>query len=130
MRRFPVGPVTMILLQLPLMSSGQGGYDKGMCMMGFWACRLVWLEEPDADGKIHKPECTGAAVYTRDGRLSVQVMYRDASRGINAAPAQHSQRVRTVGQVTHDEVSGPEGTLESCLGALLTMPRFQKRMPP
>ena len=92
MRRLPVGPVTMILLLLPLMSSGQGRYDKRSVhdrFLGAW--RLVWLEEPDADGKIHKPDCTGLLVYTGDGHMSVQVMYRDASRRISAAPVQYSQ---------------------------------------
>ena len=92
MRRLPVGPVTTIVLLLPLMSSGQGRYDQRSVQdrfLGAW--RLVWLEEPEADGKIQKPDCTGLLVYTRDGHMSVQVMYRDTSRGINATPAQYSQ---------------------------------------
>ena len=44
--------------------------------IGAWG--LAWLEEPAADGKIHRPDCTGLLVYTRDGHMSVQVMYRKA----------------------------------------------------
>ena len=43
-------------------------------------------------GKFTSLNVRGLLVYTRDGRLSVQVMYRDASRGIKAAPVQYSQR--------------------------------------
>ncbi len=57
--------------------------------VGAW--KLVWLEEPDADGKIHKADCTGLLVYTRDGHMSVQVMYRNAQSGGGAAPVQYAQ---------------------------------------
>lgn len=43
--------------------------------VGAW--RLAWLEEQGADGKIHRADCTGLLVYTRDGHMSVQVMYRN-----------------------------------------------------
>lgn len=57
--------------------------------VGAW--RLVWLEEPEADGKIHKADCTGLLVDTRDGHMSVQVMYRSAQGGAGAAPVQYAQ---------------------------------------
>jgi hypothetical protein len=41
---------------------------------GAW--KLVSLEEPSADGQPHKADCVGMFVFTRDGRASVQVMYR------------------------------------------------------
>jgi hypothetical protein len=82
----------MIVLLLPLMSSGQGAHDdRSMADQFLGAWRLLWLAEPDADGKIHKPDCTGMLVYTRDGHMSVQVMYRDAPAGTNAAPVQYAQ---------------------------------------
>jgi len=43
--------------------------------IGAW--RLASLEEERADGKVHKADCTGMLVYTRDGHMSVQVMYRN-----------------------------------------------------
>jgi hypothetical protein len=57
--------------------------------IGAW--RLVWLEEPEVDGKVHRADCTGMLVYTRDGHMSVQVMYRDPQAGSNAAPMQYAQ---------------------------------------
>ena len=59
---------------------------------GAW--RLAWLEEEGADGKIHRPDCTGLLVYSRDGHMSVQVMYRNpqaSSEATSAAPAQYAQ---------------------------------------
>jgi Lipocalin-like domain len=52
---------------------------------------LVWLEEPDASGKIHKADCTGLLVYTRDGHMSVQVMYRNPQAGAEAGPVKYAQ---------------------------------------
>jgi hypothetical protein len=57
--------------------------------VGAW--RLAWLEEPDADGKIRKADCTGLLVYTRDSHLSVQVMYRNPQGGGGAGPVQYAQ---------------------------------------
>jgi Lipocalin-like domain len=57
--------------------------------VGAW--RLAWLEEEGADGKIHRADCTGLLVYTRDGHMSVQVMYRNPQAGTNAAPVQYAQ---------------------------------------
>jgi hypothetical protein len=48
-------------------------------LVGAW--KLVALEEPSADGQIHRADCTGMFVFTRDGRASVQVMYRTAQTG-------------------------------------------------
>ena len=47
--------------------------------VGGW--KLVSLEEPSADGQLHKADCAGMFVFTRDGRASVQVMYRNARTG-------------------------------------------------
>lgn len=72
-----------------------GGQDRGGNegirgrFVGAW--RLAWLEEEGADGKIHKADCTGLLVYTRDGHMSVQVMYRNPQAGTNAAPVQYAQ---------------------------------------
>jgi hypothetical protein len=61
--------------------------------VGAW--RLAWLEEQSADGKIHRADCTGLLVYTRDGHMSVQVMYRNPQANpqtaTNAAPVQYAQ---------------------------------------
>ena len=57
--------------------------------IGAW--RLAWLEEPDADGTVRKADCTGLLVYTRDGHMSVQVMYRNPQTGGQAGPVQYAQ---------------------------------------
>lgn len=58
-------------------------------LVGAW--RLVWLEEPDADGKVQKVDCTGLLVYTHDGHMSVQVMYHNPQAGAGAGPVQYAQ---------------------------------------
>jgi Lipocalin-like domain len=57
--------------------------------VGAW--RLVWLEEPVADGKIHRADCTGLLVFSRDGHMSVQVMYRTPQAGAAAGPVQYAK---------------------------------------
>jgi len=57
--------------------------------VGAW--RLVWLEEPGADGSIHKADCTGLLVFTRDGHMAVQVMYRSRQAGATVGPVQYAQ---------------------------------------
>jgi hypothetical protein len=42
--------------------------------IGSW--RLVSLEEADANGRVHKAECSGIFIFSADGKASVQVMYR------------------------------------------------------
>jgi hypothetical protein len=57
--------------------------------VGAW--RLAWLEEPDADGNVHKADCSGLLVYTPDGHMSVQVMYRHPQTEAQAGPVQYAQ---------------------------------------
>jgi len=86
-----------IALLLLSMSTGAlpGGEHSGVKtgirdqFIGAW--RLAWLEEQGGDGKIHRADCTGMLVYTRDGHMSVQVMYRNPPTEISAAPAQYAQ---------------------------------------
>ncbi len=57
--------------------------------IGAW--RLAWLEEQGAEGKIHRADCTGLLVYTRDGHMSVQVMYRNLQAATQGGPVQYAQ---------------------------------------
>ncbi len=57
-------------------------------LIGPW--RLVWLEEPGAVGKVHRADCTGLLVYTSDGHMSVQVMYRNPQTS-QGGPVQYAQ---------------------------------------
>jgi hypothetical protein len=56
---------------------------------GAW--RLAWLEEPDADGKVHRADCTGMLVYTADRHMAVQVMFRNPQTGGQGGPVQYAQ---------------------------------------
>ncbi len=57
-------------------------------LVGPW--RLVWLEEPGADGKVHRADCAGLLDFTSDGHMSVQVMYRNPQTS-QGGPAQYAQ---------------------------------------
>lgn len=56
--------------------------------IGAW--RLAWLEEQGPDGKVHKADCSGMLVYTRDGHMSVQVMYRNPQPASSGEPVQYA----------------------------------------
>lgn len=58
-------------------------------LVGAW--RLVRLEQPGADGKIHDADSTGLLVFTSDGHMSVQVMERNPQAQTSAGPEQYSQ---------------------------------------
>ncbi len=49
-----------------LSGSQDRGGNEGIRGRFVGAWRLVWLEEQGADGKIHRADCTGLLVYTRD----------------------------------------------------------------
>jgi Lipocalin-like domain len=68
--------------------SAEAAQSDGDRFVGAW--RLVWLEEPGLDGRVHRVDSTGLFVFTRDGHASVQVMYRNAGGG-NAGPVQYAQ---------------------------------------
>jgi Lipocalin-like domain len=92
MKKPLVGWVTLIVLLFPLVSSGQGNRGSTSLQSRFvGAWRLAWLEEPDADGNMHRADCTGSLVYTRDGHMSVQVMYRNSPAVNKSAPVQYAQ---------------------------------------
>jgi hypothetical protein len=75
---------SLLLLNLVLLSavaaapSAQGGTSQN-ALIGAW--KLFSLEELGADGQVRKADCTGMFVFTRDGKASVQVMYRNAQTG-------------------------------------------------
>jgi len=58
-------------------------------MVGAW--RLASLEEQGSDGNVHRADCTGLLVYTADGHMSVQVMYRNDQGGSGGSPVQYAQ---------------------------------------
>jgi hypothetical protein len=66
-------------------AAAQGDRER---FVGAW--RLAWLEERGTDGNIHRADCTGLFVFTRDGHASVQVMYRNPGGG-DAGPVQYAK---------------------------------------
>jgi len=67
------------------------GVNDGIQERFVGAWRLAWLEEEGADGKVHRAACTGLLVYTHDGHMSVQVMYRNPQAATQAGPVQYAQ---------------------------------------
>ena len=50
--------------------------------VGAW--RLAWMEEPSPDGKITRiTDRKGTLMYTRDGRMSVQIQFPDSQSSIS-----------------------------------------------
>lgn len=62
--------------------------DIGNSLVGTW--RLAWLEEEGAHGNVQRADCSGLLVFTRDGHMSVQVMYRN-QQATQAGPVQYAQ---------------------------------------
>src|ERR1044072_8370020 len=81
--------LTTVVLLFVITNTSAGGQRDNLRndLVGAW--RLAWLEEPGADGKIHKADCTGLLVYTADGHMSVQVMYRNPQTP-QAGPVQYA----------------------------------------
>jgi hypothetical protein len=79
----------------PDISAQDRGASGGIRDRFVGAWRLVWLEEEGVDGQIHRADCSGLLVYTHDGHMSVQVMYRNPQANsqatANAAPVQYAQ---------------------------------------
>ncbi len=75
----------LLLFSLMLLSVGTAAQsapatpDRNTEIVGAW--KLVSLEESGADGQLHRADCTGMFVFTRNGKASVQVMYRTAQTG-------------------------------------------------
>jgi len=72
-------------------SSGQEPAGPGVRELFVGSWRLVSLEEEGADGQVHGADCSGMLVFSREGRMSVQVMYASAEPGAAAAPVQYAQ---------------------------------------
>ena len=81
--------IAMTAITLSVAQDRLGNEGTRERFVGAW--RLAWLEEEGADGKINRADCTGLLVYTRDGHMSVQVMYRNPPAATNAAPLQYAQ---------------------------------------
>jgi hypothetical protein len=60
-------------------SSGGRGKEK---LIGAW--HLVHIDAPGPDGKsVHIPQPKGMLIYTRDGHMSVQLMYSESAKSLS-----------------------------------------------
>ena len=91
-RLISLGLVTLLIgITTTTISGGQDrGGNEGIRERFVGAWRLVSLEAPGPDGKIHKADSTGLFVFTRDGHASVQVMERNPPSQTPAGPDQYS----------------------------------------
>ena len=64
------------------------------------AQRLASLEEPDAAGKLLKADCAGLLIFTPDGHISVQVMYRNPTTDYRGRRRASSQGLHPKGSST------------------------------
>jgi Lipocalin-like domain len=87
--RVPLLAAALILSAASRAQEPKVGDDARDRFIGAW--RQVRLEEPGPDGNVHRPDCTGMFVFTRDGRASVQVMYRNPQAGGAAGSVQYAQ---------------------------------------
>jgi len=85
----PLLMVIATLAGLRLCAAQDRDQERRNPLTGAW--RLAWLEEPGADGKVHRADCTGMLVFTHDGHMSVQVMYRNPPAVRGTAPVQYAQ---------------------------------------
>ena len=112
-----LGELSLLLGIAPLSSFAQSiGNDHVQSQfVGAW--RLASLEQPHADGKLHRIDCSGMFVFTRDGHLSVQIMEHNPSAQ-PAAASQYSQGgyeasfgTYTIDERTHTFTFHVEGAL-------------------
>ena len=79
-----LGFVPAILLSISALAFGQTrGVDEAARNQLIGAWHLVELDAPGADGKIAPvPGLKGSLIYTRDGHVSVQIMYPEADSAL------------------------------------------------
>ena len=95
-KRLSFGAVSVLFVMATLGGSTLSGQDRGKNtgiperFVGAW--RLVALEVVDADGTVvHRGDSTGMFVFTREGRLAVQVMDRTPQAAPHAGPEQYAR---------------------------------------
>jgi Lipocalin-like domain len=75
---------SLLSLGLMLLSAGvaaQSAHETANRNRLIGAWKLISLEESGADGHVHEADCTGMFVFSREGKASVQVMYRNGQTG-------------------------------------------------
>ena len=95
-KQLSFGEVSVLLVMATLSSATLAGSQErdksaGIPEQFIGAWRLVSLEVANTDGKVQRGNSTGMFVFTRDGRLAVQVMDRTPQANPHAGPEQYSQ---------------------------------------
>ena len=73
---FPGSGAAILLFAVSaVLGQAQSGSNDRDQLVGAW--KLVELDQPGPDGKLHVVDSSGMFVFTRDGHLSVQVMARE-----------------------------------------------------
>jgi hypothetical protein len=91
-QKFPTLAVAVLLSVVSMPMSSEGRLrNESMRDQFVGAWRLKSLEEPDANGKIQKADCSGLLVFTEDGHMSVQLMCRNSREAGNATPSKYAQ---------------------------------------
>ena len=95
-KRLSFGAVSVLFAMATLGGSTLSGQDRGKNtgipepFIGAW--RLVALEVVDSDGAVvHRGDSIGMFVFTREGRLAVQVMDRTPQAAPPAGPEQYAR---------------------------------------
>ena len=73
--------LSLCLVLLSVVAPAQSAHDSQVENRFIGAWKLVSLEEPAENGELHKADCAGQFVFTKDGKVSVQVMYRSTQNG-------------------------------------------------
>jgi hypothetical protein len=84
--------ICLVLLTAGMAAGGDRSAAEDIRIKFAGAWRLAWLERAGTDGKVHRIDCSGIFVFTRDGHASVQVMERNPQTQLAAGPQQYSAR--------------------------------------
>jgi hypothetical protein len=98
-RRFVIG-LLCVAMAMTTGAELTGSHDAAAAQgdrerfVGAW--RLAWLEEPGADGHVHRADCTGLFVFTRDGYASVQGDVPQSRRRRRRSRSVRAGRIRSL----------------------------------
>ena len=86
MKRLRALAIAFVLLTAVFGAALLAQQDRAMSdrdrFVGAW--RLAWMEEPGPDGQIiRRTDRKGSLMYTRDGRMAVQIQFPDSQSSVS-----------------------------------------------
>jgi hypothetical protein len=86
MKRLRALTITFLLLTVGFVAALLSRQERQMSdrdrFVGAW--RLAWMEEPGPDGSlVRRTDRKGSLIYTRDGRMAVQIQFPDAQSSVS-----------------------------------------------